>query len=178
MRNRNQWIALILSMTVLLTGCNLPEDDIGGSSNNGNNSGSSGNVDLYTVTRVVDGDTIEVRQGEVTYRVRYVGVNTPESDENCFQDASEANRNLVDGQQVRLERDDSNTDRYGRLLRFVYVGNTFVNEVLVRDGWAEAVLYPPDDGYHDRFVDLEREAANGGRGCHPTGIFNDGSSTR
>ncbi|MBC8170514.1 MAG: thermonuclease family protein [Anaerolineae bacterium] len=171
MRNRNKWIVIILPIMLLLAGCNLPKESSSDSTDNGSD-------DLYTVTRVIDGDTIEVRQGEVTYRVRYVGVNTPESDESCFQDATQANRNLVDGQQVRLERDDSNTDRYGRLLRFIYVGTTFVNETLVRDGWAEAVLYPPDDGYHDRLVDLEEEASSGGRGCHPTGIFNDGSSTR
>lgn len=180
MLNRSKWLVMLLAVC-LLAGCNLPEDSLSsgnGSNNNGGNSTSTNNADLYTVTRVIDGDTIEVKQGEVTYRVRYIGVNTPESDEACYTEATQANRNLVNGQQVRLERDESNTDQYGRLLRYVYVGNTFVNEALVRDGWAEAVRYPPDDAYHSRFVDLEREASNRGRGCHPTGIFNDGSSTR
>jgi micrococcal nuclease len=164
-----RWI-VIAFLCGALTGCNIEVSTGGGDDD------SSG--EFYTVVRVVDGDTIEVRQGEVTYRVRYVGVNTPESDEVCYEDAVEANRNLVDGQEVRLERDESNTDRYGRLLRYVYMGDTLVNEVLVRDGYAEAVLYEPDDLYYDEFLDLEIEAANAGRGCHPTGIFDDGSDTR
>lgn len=163
---------LITLLCGALTGCNIEVNSGSGSGN-----GSAGE-DFYTVVRVIDGDTIDVQQGEVTYRVRYVGVNTPESNEVCYDDAVEANRTLVDGQQVRLERDESNTDRYGRLLRYVYVGDTFVNEILVRDGYAEAVLYEPDDLYYDEFLDLERDAASAGRGCHPTGIFDDGSDTR
>jgi endonuclease YncB( thermonuclease family) len=165
-----RWIVIAL-LCGALTGCNI-EVSTGG----GGDDDSSG--EFYTVVRVVDGDTIDVARGEVTYRVRYVGVNTPESDEVCYDEAVEANRNLVDGQEVRLERDESNTDRYGRLLRYIYVGDTLVNEVLVRDGYAEAVLYEPDDLYYDEFLDLEIEAANAGRGCHPTGIFDDGSDTR
>jgi endonuclease YncB( thermonuclease family) len=79
---------------------------------------------------------------------------------------------------VRLERDTSETDRYDRLLRFVYVGDTFVNETLVREGWAEAVLYLPDRAQFSNFSALEREAARAGRGCHPTGIFDDGNNER
>jgi endonuclease YncB( thermonuclease family) len=163
------WILLAISAT-MLAGCNIETEDP--------DSGGNQSDELYTVVRVIDGDTIDVQRGEVTYRVRYVGVNTPENDEVCYEDAAEANRLLVDGQQVRLERDESNTDRYGRLLRYVYAGNTFVNEALVRDGYAEAVLYEPDDQFYDHFLDLEIEAANAGRGCHPTGIFDDGSDTR
>lgn len=165
---------LIFVLLFLLSGCNLQVDE----DDNGSATSPPDGGERYTVTRVIDGDTIDVRQGEVTYRVRYIGVNTPENDEVCYREASEANRVLVAGQQVRLERDESNTDRYGRLLRYVYVGDSFVNEVLVRDGWAEAVLYEPDDEFYNRFVELEIEAANAGRGCHPTGIFDDGSYTR
>jgi endonuclease YncB( thermonuclease family) len=135
-------------------------------------------ADLYTVVNVIDGDTIDVRKDGQTYRVRYIGVNTPERDEVCYDSAKEANERLVEGQQVRLERDTSETDRYDRLLRFVYVGDTFVNETLVREGWAEAVLYLPDRAQFSNFSGLEREAARAGRGCHPTGIFDDGNNER
>lgn len=135
-------------------------------------------ADLYTVVNVIDGDTIDVRKDGETYRVRYIGVNTPERDEVCYEMAKRANELLVDGQQVRLERDTSETDRYDRLLRFVYVGDTFVNETLVREGWAEAVLYLPDRAQFSNFSALEREAARAGRGCHPTGIFDDGNNER
>ena len=74
------------------------------------------------VTYVIDGDTIDVRIGTEIYRVRYVGVNTPERDEPCYNDATRANAVLVDDQVVTLVRDVSDTDKYGRLLRYVYAG--------------------------------------------------------
>lgn len=130
------------------------------------------------MTRVIDGDTIDVEINGVVQRVRYVGVNTPERDEVCYQPAADFNRQLVSGQTVGLVRDRTNTDRFDRLLRYVYVGETFVNLELVRAGFAEAVLYEPDDRHWQTFVDLERAAAAAGLGCHPTGIFNDGTFTR
>jgi endonuclease YncB( thermonuclease family) len=130
------------------------------------------------VVGVIDGDTIDVSINGTEYRVRYVGVNTPERGESCYQEAVDANRNLVNGQTVTLVRDTSDTDRYDRLLRYIYVGNTLVNEELVRNGYAEAVLYAPDDEFYNAFLDLERQARQRNIGCHPTGIFNDGSDTR
>lgn len=130
------------------------------------------------VTRIIDGDTIDVRIDGVGYRVRYIGVNTPERDEACYNDASNANAALVEGKTVTLVKDVSDTDQFGRLLRYVYVGNMFVNETLVRDGWAESVEYPPDTARAADFRRLEREATAANRGCHPTGIFDDGSATR
>ena len=130
------------------------------------------------VTSVIDGDTIDVRIGEIGYRVRYIGVNTPERDETCYSEASDANAALVSGQTLTLVKDTSETDQFGRLLRFVYVGSTFVNASLVRDGWAESVEYPPDTARASEFRGLEADAAAANRGCHPTGIFNDGSTTR
>lgn len=171
-----KFVSLLL-LTFLAVGCTL-EEELLDEDDFSDDDIVVDTGDLYTVTRVIDGDTIEARQGEVTYRIRYVGVNTPESDESCYSDAREANASLVEGRQVRLEKDESNTDRFGRLLRYVYVGDTFVNAELVRGGWAEAVLYQPDDLHYDEFVDLEAEATNDARGCHPTGIFDDGSDTR
>lgn len=130
------------------------------------------------VTRVIDGDTIDVRLNGQEVRVRYIGVNTPERDESCFSSASEANRALVEGQSVVLTRDRSDTDRYGRLLRFVYVGDVFVNATLAARGYAESVEYPPDITQASLFRELEQQAAANNLGCHPSGIFNDGSFTR
>jgi micrococcal nuclease len=130
------------------------------------------------VTRIIDGDTIDVRIDGVGYRVRYIGVNTPERDEACYNGASAANAELVEGKTVTLVKDVSETDQFGRLLRYVYAGNTLVNEQLVRDGWAESVEYPPDTARAADFRQLEQEAAAADRGCHPTGIFDDGSATR
>jgi endonuclease YncB( thermonuclease family) len=135
--------------------------------------------DLARVTYVVDGDTIEVEMNGSTFRVRYIGVNTPETDEACYAEASAANAALVDGQNVILVRDVSETDRFNRLLRYIYLTDgTSVNERLVREGWAEAVEYRPDTRFTAQYREIEIEAAANGRGCHPTGIFDDGTLTR
>ena len=130
------------------------------------------------VTRVIDGDTIDVLLNGQNTRIRYLQMNTPERDEPCFREATEANFDLVSGQIVRLVADKELVDRYDRLLRFIYVGDVLVNRVLVEQGYAEVVLYPPNDAHYEEFRALEAEAAAAGRGCHPTGIFDDGSSTR
>ena len=130
------------------------------------------------VTRVVDGDTIDVLLNGVNTRIRYLQMNTPERDEPCYREATQANAELVAGKTVRLVADQEKVDRYDRLLRFIYVDDVNVNRALVEGGWAEVVLYPPNDLHYQEFVRLEQEAAAAGRGCHPTGIFDDGSTTR
>ncbi len=130
------------------------------------------------VTRVVDGDTIDVLLNGVNTRIRYLQMNTPERDHPCFDASTKANADLVTGKTVRLVPDKELVDRYDRLLRFVYVDDILVNRVLVEQGWAEVVLYPPNDLHYDEFLQLEKEAAAAGRGCHLSGIFDDGSTTR
>jgi len=145
----------------------------------GSGGGSAPSGDTAQVTQIIDGDTIDVRMANgTTERVRYVGVNTPERDEVCYREATQANRLLVEGKTVTLVRDSSDRDQYDRLLRYVYVGDLFVNRAMVEQGYAEAVLYQPDRANYDLFLRLEREARAGNRGCHPSGIFNDGSDTR
>ena len=107
------------------------------------------------VIQVIDGDTIVI---EGDYRVRYIGIDTPEirpAVEAYGGEAWQVNRELVEGKEVRLERDVSETDRYGRLLRYVYVDDVFVNAELVRQGLAEVKSYPPDTKYQDYFEELE-----------------------
>ena len=130
------------------------------------------------VLRVIDGDTVVVALNRRNRRVRYVGINTPERDEPCSDAATAANRRLVGGRTVTFVRDTEDVDRYGRLLRYIYVGDTFVNEVLVRDGFAENFVWEPNTRFADQFRALEAEARAAGRGCHPTGVFNDGNSER
>ena len=130
------------------------------------------------VTRVVDGDTIDVMLNGVNTRIRYLQMNTPERDHLCFDASSKANADLVTGKTVRLVPDKELVDPFDRLLRFVYVDDVLVNRVLVEQGWAEVVIYPPNDLHYDEFVKLEQAAAAAGLGCHPTGVFDDGSTTR
>lgn len=113
------------------------------------------------VTRVVDGDTIEIEGGK---KVRYIGIDTSESVHpskpvECFSaEATKKNKELVEGKEVRLEKDVSETDRYGRLLRYVHVGDTFINNVLVSEGYAQSSSYPPDIKYQSVFTESERQA--------------------
>jgi micrococcal nuclease len=124
------------------------------------------------VISVVDGDTIDVQFADGRREtVRYIGVNTTERGETCYGEGRDANARLVEGQNVRLVRDISETDRFGRLLRYVYVGSTFVNAQLVVDGWAEAVEYRPDTRFASYFADLERQAQAVNAGCHALGAF-------
>ncbi|MDE2857263.1 MAG: thermonuclease family protein [Chloroflexota bacterium] len=139
--------------------------------------GSAGE-EIAQVTRVIDGDTIDVLIDGKTARIRYLQMNTPERDEPCYREATQANANLVAGKNVQLVADRENADRYGRLLRFVYADGTLVNRALVKEGYAEVVLYPPNDAHYHEYLVLERAAAQAGLGCHPTGIFDDGSTRR
>lgn len=121
----------------------------------------------YKVTKVIDGDTIQI-EGAKT--VRYIGIDTPETVDprksvQCYgKEASSKNKELVEGKQVRLEKDVSETDKYGRLLRYVYIGDTFVNDYLVRQGYAHASSYPPDIKYQEQFRQAQEEARSGNRG--------------
>jgi micrococcal nuclease len=103
------------------------------------------------VTRVIDGDTIVIDTGE---HVRYIGMNTPEVEsKKCYaSEATAINKNLVLGKEVKLEKDVSDTDKYGRLLRYVYVGDTFVGDYLVKNGDAKVMTVPPDTKYKDEFL--------------------------
>lgn len=120
-----------------------------------------------TVSRVVDGDTIELSSGQ---KVRYIGVDTPEVVDprkpvQCFGvEASNKNKELVLGKTVRLEKDISETDKYGRLLRYIWVGETLVNDYLVRQGYAHASSYPPDVKYQEQLTQAEAEARISNRG--------------
>jgi micrococcal nuclease len=76
--------------------------------------------DLATVTQIIDGDTIDVAIGGTPYRVRYIGMDTPEWGDYFFSEATEANRALVEGQQVVLVKAISETGRFGRQRRHAY----------------------------------------------------------
>ena len=135
------------------------------------------------VTDVVDGDTIKV---EITgrqrgpgagdarvggeYTVRLIGIDTPESVDprrpvECFgKEASAATEALLAGEEVLLVKDVSETDRFDRLVRYVYLGEEMANARLVVNGYAHAYTYPPDVRHSSLFLELEREARDEDRG--------------
>lgn len=126
-------------------------------------------ISVYKVTKIIDGDTIVI---EGDKKVRYIGVDTPETKHpikkvECFgKEASEKNKKLVMDKYVRLEKDVSETDKYGRLLRYVWVMESkdatreglFVNEYLVKEGYALPATFPPDVKYADVFLKASQEA--------------------
>lgn len=127
------------------------------------------------VVKVVDGDTIEVEYLGENRKLRYIGVDTPETVDprrplQCFgKEASNENRYLVEGKTVSLEKDVSDTDKFGRLLRYVYIklddGTTlFINDYLVREGFAQVNSFPPDIKYQERFIAAQKEARENNRG--------------
>jgi micrococcal nuclease len=134
--------------------------------------GGGGQADAGRVLRVVDGDTIHVRVGGTREKVRYIGIDTPETRKpgtpvQCYGKAASArNATLVAGERVRLETDAQARDRYGRLLAYVYRvrDGRFVNADLVRGGYAQPLTIPPNVRHAKRFTALAREARRGGRG--------------
>lgn len=113
------------------------------------------------VVAVIDGDTIEIESGE---RVRYIGIDTPETDECYGPEATQANKELVLGKEVILIRDVEDKDKYGRLLRYVVADGRFVSGELVRLGYAEARSYGESVMFQQVLTLFERYAREGGRG--------------
>jgi micrococcal nuclease len=132
-------------------------------------SAASGSIE-GTVVRVVDGDTIAVQLADRVEKIRYIGVNSPEihhpikGEQPGGREAAEVNRRLVGGRHVRLELDVRARDRYGRLLAYVWTGDTMVNAELVRLGYAQVMTVPPNVRYQKLFVKLQREARDAHRG--------------
>jgi micrococcal nuclease len=128
------------------------------------------------VSRVIDGDTIEVELddgiggGPTLEDVRYIGIDTPESVKpgtpvQCFgKEASEFNQELVEGRRVLLRFDRELRDRFGRLLAYVYVGETFVNAELLRRGYARTLEIEPNTSNAGQFASLEADAGEAGLG--------------
>lgn len=111
------------------------------------------------VVSVIDGDTIKVRlEDGLTYSVRYIGMDTPEKGKPYYYETTGKNEELVAGKSVILVKDVSETDKYDRLLRYVFVGDTFVNLEMVRLGLANTATYPPDVACKDTFLSAENDA--------------------
>lgn len=113
------------------------------------------------VVRVVDGDTVELEDG---HKVRYIGINTPEEGQPFYEEAKEANRQLVEGKRVLLEFDVTPYDMYGRWLAYLFADGVFVNYALVRRGFANVYTVPPNVKYDKLLRQAERQAREEGVG--------------
>jgi len=112
----------------------------------------------YVVTYVVDGDTLDLDNGD---RIRFSGINTPETGECYYQEAKDALKSLVLNQEVYVEKDKSDEGKYGRKLRYIYVEDLLVNKMLVRDGYARVFdKYSYDTKRYDELKEVEAKAIN------------------
>ncbi len=117
--------------------------------------------DVHHVTHIVDGDTFDIETGE---RVRMIGMDTPERGKVYYAEATAQLKSLIDDKDVTLQKDVSEKDRYGRLLRHVYIGDLWINKQMVIDGYARFVTFPPDVMHVESFKQAEQEARNNKRG--------------
>ncbi len=138
--------------------------------------------DVATIIRTVDGDTIEVNIGERKEKVRLIGVNTPETKHPSkevevfgVEASNYTNKQLYSDRKVYLEKDVSDRDKYGRLLRYVWLElpqdkpenelkSKCFNAILVAEGYAQVATYPPDVKYSEYFVKFQKEAQELGKG--------------
>ena len=163
---KNRWVACVALATAALLaagGCG------------GDEAGPNDEID-GTVSRIVDGDTIIADLGGTEERVRYIGIDTPESVKpnapvDCFgPEASKENERLLpSGSPIRLVVGAEPRDRYGRLLAYVYRksdgrGDLFVNADLVRRGYAKTLVFPPNTSHAAEFAKLRSEAQQEGLG--------------
>ncbi len=115
-----------------------------------------------TITDIIDGDTVVIQGGD---RVRLLGIDADEKDENCYQEAKEQLKQLILNKEVSLEKDQTDKDQYGRLLRWIFLYDQNINLKMVEDGFAICSFYEPDVKYKEECASLETKAKEQNIGC-------------
>ena len=161
---------LFISLIGLLIGCSIEENSTSGteiSNKEQKLENNSLNLIQYEVTRVIDGDTVELKNGE---RLRYNDIDTPETVHpnkpvECYGlQASAKNKELVEGEIILVELGNPTKDRYGRLLGYVYIDDLFVNAELVRGGYAEVNSYGNPGSELSNLLEIEKNAKESMKG--------------
>lgn len=167
--SREKYIRIILALIIALTGSGVILAQK-------TTSTTKTHIDpkvYYDVSRVVDGDTFNVKVGEKEVKVRLLGVDTPETVDprktvQCFgKEASQATKDLLNKHSVRLEIDpgQGETDKYGRILAYAYrEDGEFVNAYLLKEGYAHEYTYNKPYVFQKEFKQYEREAQEGKKG--------------
>lgn len=158
MTRRNlRFNSLVLVIVFAVMGCNSSTEPFD----------TQDGFEMARVSRVIDGDTVELTDGR---RIRYLEIDTPETVHpdkpvECFgPEAAERNRDLVEGREVELLSDGPNMDDFGRYLRYVFVEGTFVNAELVWEGYAVASSYGHQGRLFQTLVQLQRAAQDNNTG--------------
>jgi micrococcal nuclease len=133
------WIFFFLIILLLFSACSPPT------------------ITTTKVQAVIDGDTVVLENGE---HVRLIGIDSPEKGFSFYEEARNYAISLMEGKEVKLEKDVEDKDKYDRLLRYIWVDDLFVNEEMIKAGWALAYRYPPDIKYADLFEQIEKDAKN------------------
>ncbi|MBP1745195.1 MAG: nucH [Firmicutes bacterium] len=179
---RNTLIAALVAGSIFAAGCSAGNSNT--SSQAGTQTGEIHSVEGISfekavVSRVVDGDTVVLSDGS---RVRFIGVDTPESTtttEFYGKEASDYTKGRLAGKTVYLEKDVSETDKYGRLLRYVWLSlpneisdseirSKMINAILVQEGYAQSATFPPDVKYQEYLTMYNSEARNADKGLWNT----------
>jgi len=152
---------LALMAAIGLTGYKIVKD-------NGESVPSSIDIDAQLVSKVIDGDTFSIQAGG---KIRLIGINAPDEGECFYASSTEYLQSLIENKKVKLEKDISGVDDYGRLLRYAILPNSIatennilINEQLIREGYAVREQTAPDNRYRDLFATAEAEAKKLGKG--------------
>lgn len=159
---------LVLLAVLLMSGCssNLESNRAKPDLNNGSTevTGKPEGLATAEVTRVIDGDTLQVELNGALERVRMIGVDTPETvhptlgEEPYGKEASLFTKEQLTGKTVQLEFDVEERDQYGRLLAYVWLDNEMFNRILLQQGYAQTATYPPNVKYVDYFKADQKQA--------------------
>ncbi len=107
-------------------------------------------LETAVLTRVIDGDTVELDNGD---RVRLIGINTPERGDFYYDESKKMLVDLVENKSVKLEKDVEDKDRYGRLLRYIYLDDKFINLELLKAGYANTYFIKPNVKHNDALTE-------------------------
>jgi endonuclease YncB( thermonuclease family) len=131
--------------------------------------------DIYVVKRVIDGDTIELENGNI---IRFLGINSPEKGECLYLEAKNTTLSKLEGKEVILEKDSQDKDIYGRFLRYVYIDDLLISDYLVKNGFAKYNSYGNDLILKDTLIESQKIAFDNklgiwGEECSPEAIISE-----
>ena len=111
--------------------------------------------EVVTVESVISGDTIKLADGRI---IRYIGIDAPDKEQCMYRTAAKINQVLVEGKQVVIEKDHTELDPDGNVLRYVWIDDQLINERIVSEGYARNTPQPPNLKYNGRFLNAHNQA--------------------
>jgi micrococcal nuclease len=180
-RNARIWISVLIALITLLFGTNAVQKSAPVSEKiiaEKSDPHIEANI-LYSVTHIVDGDTLNVDINGETKRIRLIGLNTPETVDprrqvECFgKEASEKAKKILTGQKVRIETDPSqgSRDKYGRWLAYVFLHDgTLFNKLMIEEGYGHEYTYRLPYKYMEEFKVAETKARENKKGLWADGV--------